>query len=75
MFLNYRALRNSNIDAYEILDGVIKVRFNDGSVYTYEEKIIGRDKYNIMCTLAKRGEGLNSFINKNVRDLYSDKSK
>ena len=28
-----------------------------------------------LITLAKRGEGLNSFINKNVRDLYSDKSK
>lgn len=63
---------DSGIAGYEIGSDFIKVKFKGGSkVYVYDYSSAGRDNIENMKILAKKGSGLNAFINKNVKKLYS----
>lgn len=62
----------SNIDAYEIGPDNIKVRFADGTTYTYDYDSTGEDNVDEMKRLAESGSGLNGFINKFAKESYAD---
>ena len=72
----YRNLgKNSGIRAYQIATNGLVVQFSDGSVYEYTYSSAGREAIDKMKILAKQGLGLNSYINKKVRKLYSRRLK
>ena len=62
---------DSGVVGYEIGSDFIKVKFKSGKVYVYDYASAGRDNIEHMKSLAKVGTGLNAFINKNVKKLYS----
>ena len=63
---------DSGVVGYEIGSDYIKVKFqSSGKVYVYDYASAGRDSIEHMKALAKNGSGLNAFINKNVKKLYS----
>jgi len=64
---------DSGISAYEIGNDSITVQFSSGSVYLYTYQSAGRDNIEHMKKLAITGEGLNSFIMRNVRKAYAAK--
>lgn len=62
---------DSGVSAYEIGEDYIEVKFNGTSkIYTYSYKSAGSKNVEIMKELAEKGNGLNSFINKNVKFKY-----
>jgi hypothetical protein len=61
---------NSGITDYEIGDDYISIRFSSGKIYTYLISKIGIHHFNNMVELAEKGEGLNSYINKNSEVKY-----
>lgn len=61
---------NSGILAYEIRDSQISIKFSDGSVYHYSYISAGQSNVEQMKKLALQGEGLNSFINTQVKFKY-----
>ena len=65
--------RDSNIRAYMIGSDQISVQFNDAKIYVYTYSSAGQMNVEHMKRLAVRGQGLNAFINKNVRKLYAMK--
>ena len=65
---------NSGIVAYEINDDSIDIEFESGGVYTYTKASVGEVYFHIMIALAIAGAGLNSFINKCVRNLYTKRT-
>lgn len=67
--------RNSGVVGYDIGDEFISVRFSDGSVYRYTFLSAGRQNVEAMKGFATSGIGLNTFINKNVRNRYDSKMK
>ncbi|CAN5496696.1 hypothetical protein BH10BDE1_BH10BDE1_23770 [soil metagenome] len=64
---------DSNVSRYEIGLDYLKVEFGDGGVYLYDYAKPGRESVEHMKKLAAAGQGLNSFINTNVRKNYSKK--
>lgn len=52
---------------------VIEVEFGDGSVYGYSESSAGASNVQKMIQLANAGQGLNSFIMRQVRKSYAYK--
>jgi hypothetical protein len=64
---------DSGIVAYEYNATSIRVRFSDHAVYEYTAASAGQSKIDKMKRLADAGEGLNSFINRNVKFQYSRK--
>lgn len=64
---------DSGVDAYEIGDSFIRVRFKDAAVYLYTNDSAGADNIQQMKTLAQNGDGLNAFINKHVKKGYARK--
>lgn len=64
---------NSGIKAYEILYQAIKIEFTDGSIYRYDYNIPGERQVKIMKALAKKGIGLTTFINQEVRENFAEK--
>lgn len=64
---------NSGIVAYEIGIDAITVQFSDGSIYLYNYQSAGKEKIEHMKKLAVSGQGLNSFIMRNVRKSYAAK--
>jgi len=65
----------SGIEGYEIGNDFIKVKFSDGSTYLYTYASAGAQNVEQMKKLAQDGEGLNAFINKNVRKAYARKER
>ena len=61
---------DSGVEAYEISSDRISVKFKGGSVYIYSYQSAGKENIEHMKKLAKSGEGLNSFINLNVKYKY-----
>ena len=62
---------NSGIKGYEIGEDYIIVQFASSSrLYRYSYNIAGRKHVENMKILARKGEGLNTYINKNVHDKY-----
>lgn len=66
---------DSTITHYKIGPDRIKVRFSDSSVYEYSYDSAGRENIEHMKQLARDGEGLQSFINRNVRFDYESKRR
>lgn len=62
---------NSGVAAYEIGEDYIRVQFTSGSVYVYTYDSAGADNIEQMKRLAKKGQGLNTFINTTVREEYA----
>ena len=63
--------RNSAVESYEISNNYINVKFyNSNKVYTYSYQSANRQHIENMKILAIKGQGLNSYINKYVRNLY-----
>ena len=61
---------NSGVKAFEIGDSYIKVKFNGSGIYTYSYRKAGRQHVENMKNLAINGRGLNTYITKNVSELY-----
>jgi hypothetical protein len=62
----------SGISHYEIGSDHIKIKFNTGNkTYIYSYRSAGKKHIDEMKILAQRGNGgLNTYINKYVKDLY-----
>ena len=72
----YRDIDNdSGVARYEIGPDYIRVQFKDGSVYLYTYTSAGSSNIEEMKRLAAAGDGLNAFINKNVRKRYAKKER
>ena len=66
---------NSSVAKYEIGEDSITVEFSDGKVYLYDYQKPGLSHTEHMKRLAIAGEGLNSFINREVRNNYASRVK
>jgi hypothetical protein len=64
---------DSGIVAYEYGTDFISVKFSNGAVYLYTNTSAGPHNIAEMQKLADAGEGLNAFINLNVKKLYARK--
>ena len=64
---------DSNVEAFEIGPDYIDVKFHGtAKIYRYSYRSAGRDNVERMKRLARNGDGLNSFINTNVRYGYEN---
>lgn len=61
----------SGIVAYEVAADSITVEFRDGAIYLYTYASTGRSDVEQLKTLAQQGQGLNSFIARQVRHRYA----
>lgn len=66
---------DSGVAAYEIGSDFIRVQFTTGAVYLYNYASAGAANIEQMKRLAAAGDGLNAFINKNVRTSYARKER
>lgn len=66
---------DSGVASYETATDSITVQFKDGAVYLYTNSSAGAQNIQKMKMLAENGNGLNSFINTNVKKLYAKKIK
>ena len=66
---------DSGVVGYEIGNDFIRVQFSDGSIYLYTYASAGANNIEQMRKLARNGQGLNAFINKNVRKAYARKER
>ncbi|HOM61620.1 MAG TPA: hypothetical protein PLP49_09360 [Anaerohalosphaeraceae bacterium] len=66
---------DSGVSGYEDGSDYIRVQFKEGSVYLYTYASAGFQNIEQMKKLAAAGDGLNAFINKNVRKRYAKKEK
>lgn len=66
---------DSGVLGFEISDDRIVVEFKGGSQYLYSYASTGQIHIEKMKVLAQNGDGLNSYINKNVRSKYEKKLK
>lgn len=64
---------NSGVIAYEIKRDFIRVKFVDGSIYTYTYRSAGRENIERMKVLARSGRGLSGYISTHVKDRFSEK--
>ncbi|SLJ84915.1 hypothetical protein [Psychrobacter sp. DAB_AL43B] len=60
----------SGIEAYEVNDESITIHFKGGGIYLYNYFATGITHIIEMKRLAVTGNGLNSYISKNVKDNY-----
>lgn len=71
---NYRGLsRNSGVSAFELGIDSIKVYFKNGTIYLYDNRRTGNQNIQRMKSLAKKGKGLNTLINKNLKNRFAKK--
>lgn len=68
----YKDIDNdSNVTHYEIGETYIRVKFNGtAKIYSYSYRKAGQFHVEKMKVLAKSGDGLNSYIMRNVKYLY-----
>src|SRR5688572_3400968 len=72
----YRNLSgDSGVSAFEIGVDFIVVEFRKGGPYFYSYRSAGRTKVEQMKVLARKGQGLGTFINKYVKHKYERKSR
>jgi hypothetical protein len=64
---------DSSVVGYELADNNIKIKFCDGAVYLYDGVNTGRMNVEEMKKLAVKGQGLNGFINRYIRNNYAAK--
>lgn len=65
--------RDSGVVAYEPGSDFIRVKFSDDAIYLYTNLSAGSHHISQMKKLATRGDGLNAYINDNVRKAYARK--
>ena len=65
--------RDSEITFFEVNKFSILVQFKDRGSYVYNYSVTGEIHVEEMKKLARIGEGLNEYINKNVRRKYAAK--
>ena len=65
--------RDSGVTAFEIGSDYIKVKFRGPEIYIYNYINPGRERVEIMKSLALEGRGLSTFISQEVRDDYYSK--
>ena len=73
---HYRNLSgHSGVDAYEIGDDFVKVRFKPGVVYWYTEESVGAQHLAALKRLALSGRGLSTYISQHaeVKEGYARK--
>ncbi len=58
---------DSGVVAYDVGEDYIDVRFKNGAVYRYTNATAGSGNISTMKRLAARGDGLNSYINLNLK--------
>ena len=63
----------SGVQAYEIGDQSITVRFSTGERYLYTDQSAGAENIAEMQRLATLGSGLSTFISQVVKDRYERK--
>ena len=61
---------DSGVAAYEYGNDWIRVQFSDGSIYEYSYASAGSANIERMKVLADLGDGLNAFINTQVKFKY-----
>jgi hypothetical protein len=64
---------DSGVSAYEYGSDFISVQFSTGATYLYNYLSAGISNIEQMKKLADAGDGLNAFINTQVRKLYARK--
>jgi hypothetical protein len=72
----YRNLSgDSGVEAYEIADDFVKVRFRPGVVYWYTKASVGAQHLAALKRLARRGRGLSTYISRHaeVKEGYAKK--
>lgn len=57
--------KQSGVSAYETGKDYISIRFTDSRIYTYSYVSAGKQAVEIMKKLARRQQGLSTFISKN----------
>lgn len=65
--------RNSGIHSFELQDDQITVFFSDRTQYVYTMRSVGSENLETMKQLAVDGQGLNSYIMRQVRKSYESK--
>jgi len=74
--INYKNLSgNSGVSAFEMGIDFIKVYFKNRTIYLYNNKRTGEQNIQRMKSLALRGKGLNTLINKNLKNRFAKKLK
>lgn len=66
---------DSGVSAYEIGVDFIRVQFSTGATYLYTYSSAVSENIEQMKILARKGDGLNSFISTTVRKLYARKER
>ena len=61
----------SGVAAYAYGPGWIHLRFHHGGAYRYDDRRPGAEHVLEMQRLADLGEGLNTYVNRYVRDNYA----
>ena len=61
---------DSGIAGYEIGPEALIIQFKDGNVYTYSNNKAGKQHVDHMKDLARLGKGLNTYLNKYVKDRH-----
>lgn len=64
---------DSGVSAYDIGPDSITIQFKDGSIYLYNYASAGSSAIETMKQLAASGDGLNAYINTNVKKNYASK--
>ena len=62
---------DSGIAAWDAGPGWIAIRFHRGGTYLYDDRRPGPGHVLEMQRLAEAGEGLNTYINRHVREAYA----
>ena len=61
---------NSGVTSFETGTSFIRVKFTDGSVYTYTYTSAGKEITEKMKKLAEAGKGLSTYISRTVKDKF-----
>ncbi len=65
--------QDSGIRAYVIGSKHMDVALKDGAIYRYTSLSAGQANLDRMIVLARAGDGLNQFINRAVKNRYSER--
>lgn len=64
---------NSGIEAYELGEDSITIKFVSGGVYLYDYATNGKEVIEGMKILAEAGKGLSAFVGRYLRDKHAKK--
>lgn len=65
---------DSGVYAFQIGDDFLVLQFKKGGTYRYSYGSAGRRNIEQMKVLARRGQGLGTFISKNLKKTMKEKS-